>query len=271
MVKSVKYVSIGLIALLVGGYLLLGRGFFSYVRTSAGAVQESVKESVPIEFELRRARNLIEAILPELQAQVRLIAREEVEIAALEKEIDDSLARLDSEQDALAELRNKMDVQQVAYQYNGRDWTRMQLTEQLARRFDRFKQGELAVASKQKLLDKRNESLASALTALDTMRQRKMELEQKVEGLAAQARMVKAEKIESGLIVQSSDLSEAEQLLSDIETRLHVAQRVLEHEQEFFPEPLIQAPLSDQEVLSAYDAYFNDADSSRMMVTRTEK
>jgi hypothetical protein len=76
------------------GFLALGAGFLSYVRTSARSVQNSVKDSVPVEFEFRRARDLIEAILPELQAQVRMIAQEEVEIAALEAEVDAAKKRL---------------------------------------------------------------------------------------------------------------------------------------------------------------------------------
>ena len=71
---------------LVGG-MLFGKDVVSYVRSSAKSVQTVVKDSVPIEFELRRARDLLDEIIPEMHANVRLIAQEEVEVAALNVDI----------------------------------------------------------------------------------------------------------------------------------------------------------------------------------------
>lgn len=267
MLRAVKYVVAAFLAVLVGGVLLLGPGFFSYVRTSARSVQDSVQESVPIEFELRRARDLIESILPELQAQVRMIAQEEVEIAALQADVVASKKRLQVEQKQLTQLRDQMRTTTVSVSFGERDWTRSQLTEQLARRFDRYKTGELAVASKERLLEKRNESLAAALSSLDSMRHRKAEMEQKVESLAAQSRLVEASKFQSGVRVQGSDLSEADQLLKQIETRLAVAERVLDHEQDVFAIDLVDEVMSEQQVLTQYDAYFGEQPEAKMMVT----
>ena len=65
---------------IVGG-MLFGKDVVSYVRSSAKSVQTVVKDSVPIEFELRRARDLLEEIIPEMHANIRLIAEDEVEVA----------------------------------------------------------------------------------------------------------------------------------------------------------------------------------------------
>lgn len=265
MLRYVKYAVLSALTVIVGGLLLLGGNFSSYVRTSARSVQAAVQESVPVEFELRRARDLIEAILPELQAQVRMIAQEEVEIAALETDIRNNVVRLEGERAALARLRETMHVQQVSYSIGNRELSRSQLTEQLHQRFQRFKQGELAVASKERLLQQRQQSLDAALAMLDKAQHRKAELEQKVEALAAENRLVKATKIESGHKFDGSRLSEADQLLSQIQTRLDVAQRVLAHEQDIFsgdPDGEIVIDwVDEQHVLSEIDAYFDNADT----------
>ena len=267
MIRFAKYAVVTLLVVGIGGFVFLGPSFPSYIRTSASAVRQSVKDTVPIEFELRRARDLIKAILPELQAQVRAIAEEEVAIAALEAEIGRSDARLKGELATLTSLRDKMRVQQVSFESGGRKWTRTQLTEQLAQRLDRYKQGQITLESKQALLDRRNESLNAALASLDTMRHRKAILEQKVEALAAQARMVQAAKIESGLQVDSSGLSEADRLLADIETRLHVAHRVLEHEQDVFEITIPVAAPTEEQVLLEYDEYFGAEPQANTMVS----
>ena len=267
MLRSIKYAVATVVAVVVCGFFLVGSQFFSYVRTSARSVQDSVRENVPVEFELRRARDLIEAILPELQGQVRMIAQEEVEIAALESEVTDSKKRLQGEETKLSQLRDQMRTQTVSFQSSGRNWTRQQMTEQLARRLDRYKTGQLAISSKERLLEKRNESLSAALSSLDSMRHRKAELEQKVESLAAQARLVQASQFDSGIRVDGSDLSEADQLLKEIETRLAVAKRVLDFEQDVFAIDFSDDEVSEEQVLSEFDEYFGPEDDGQMMVT----
>jgi hypothetical protein len=266
MLRYVKYAVLSVLTVIVGGVLLFGANFSSYVRTSAHSVQDAVKESVPVEFELRRARDLIEAILPELQAQVRMIAQEEVEIAALETDIRNNVSRLESERETLARLRETMHVQQVSYSIGNRELSRSQLTEQLHQRFQRFKQGQLAVNSKERLLEQRQKSLDAALAMLEKTRHRKAELAQKVEALAAENRLVKASKIEAGNKIDGSRLSEADQLLTQIQTRLDVAQRVLAHEQDIYSSDpdgeIVIDWVDEQHVLSEIDAYFDNGDTN---------
>lgn len=257
MLRWIKYGLGAVVVVGVAGFVLLGSNFRSYIHTSTRAAQQAVRDAVPMEFELRRASDMIEAILPDLQSQVRMIAQEEVEISALEADIEESAKRINKEQRTLASLRNKMRVQQVSYSVNGRDIEREQLTEQLHQRFERFKQGELALASKQKLLEKRQDGLNAALAMLDKMRHRKAELEQKVEALAAQHRLVQASAIESGTLIDGSSLSNADQLLENIETRLEVAQRVLAHEQDLFTESVDDELVDEEQLLAELDEYFD--------------
>ena len=268
MVRWITYSLGTLTTVVVVGFLLLGGSFASYVRTSARSVQESVQDSVPLEFELRRARDLIDTILPDLQSHVRTIAQEEVAISALENELIVSNKRLQSEQSALASLRNKIRVKQVSYSIGDRDLSRQQLTQQMHQRFERYKQGELAVESKTRLLEKRREGLGAALAMLDKMRNRKVELEQKVEALAAQSRLLNASKVEAGIVIDGSQLSEADQLLGQIETRLAVAKRVLAHEQDAFAIPLDDNVVVEENVIAAYDEHFGEKADGEVLVSK---
>ncbi len=265
MLRFVKYGLMSVVAVTSGGFLLLGMSFPSYLRTSATTVRQSVQETVPIEFQLRRTRDLIDQVLPDLQSQVRIIAQEEVAIAGLESEIARDNARLESEQTALLSLRTQMRAQQVAFEVNGSKISREQMTERIHQRFEQFKQGEMTLQSKQRLLEKRNEGLAAALTTLDTMRHRKAELELKVEALAVQCRLIQASAVATGSNVDASHLSEADQLLDQLETRLAVAQRVLAHEQEGIEIeiPLNKDTVSEEQVLLEYDRYFGDEEENQ--------
>ena len=61
MVKTGVVVVVG--AGLIGA-LFLGKDAASYMRVSAKSVQSAVKDSVPIEFELKRAHDMLEDIIP---------------------------------------------------------------------------------------------------------------------------------------------------------------------------------------------------------------
>ena len=75
--------AVGVLAL--GAGIIFGREAWSYATSSARSVRSAVKENVPIEFQLRRARDLVDDIIPEMHANIRLIAQQEVEIDALKR------------------------------------------------------------------------------------------------------------------------------------------------------------------------------------------
>ena len=96
-----KCIKIGLVAaagLAVVGGLVFGTDAVSYFYTSAKSVRTAMKDKVPTEFELQRARDLLDDIIPEMQANIRLIAQEEVEVAALRAEIERVQVSLADEQ-----------------------------------------------------------------------------------------------------------------------------------------------------------------------------
>jgi hypothetical protein len=247
-------------AVLVGGFLF-GTDFFSYVKTSAGTVRESVRENVPIEFELERARDLINEILPEIHSNIHVIAQDEVEIAALQEDIQQSTEQLGDERKGLARLRNKLNVVNASYSVSGRNYSRAQLMEFVSQRFSRVKDAEVILGSKQRLLNTRETSLQAAMQLLERARHKKAELEQKVEGLIAQNRLLKASAVQSKVHVDHSKLSRADQLLSDIQKRLDVAERVLAHEEStvLFIEPSM---IDETSLLAEIDAHLADDDDS---------
>ena len=69
------------------GMFFLGRDALSYVGTSLGWIKDSVKNSVPIDFEIQRARRMIKDLVPDIRCNMQLIAKEEVEVEHLDKQI----------------------------------------------------------------------------------------------------------------------------------------------------------------------------------------
>jgi len=240
---------------LVGG-VIFGNELFSYLRTSTGAVRESVREAVPIEFELQRARDLIDDILPEIHANVRLIAEDEVEIAVLEKDLVSSADQLQTDRRLLGQIREKLETQNVSYEIGNRNYSRKQLAEQAALKLARLKDAEMIQASKKRLLETRQKSLQAAMQMLDRAKNRKTQLAQKVESLVAQHRLVKASSVGSRFQVDHSKLSKADQLLNDIQKRVDVSERVLAHDS--ISEITMEDVLDEDELLAEIDDHLRE-------------
>ena len=239
------------------GGLLFGKDVVSYVSSSAKSVRTVVKDSVPIEFELRRARDLLEDIIPEMHANIRLIAQEEVEVAALKADITKSEENIGEEKARIGKLRNALNVQQAQYYFGDREYPRSYVKEDLANRFERFKESEIVLASKRRLLTTRENSLHAAMNLLEQTRSRKRLLEDKIESLASQYRLVKAASIGSNIQVDSSKLAKTEKLINQIKKRLDVAERVLAHESQFVQAIPVDAVV-EADLLTQVDEYFQD-------------
>ena len=253
--KALRYGLAGTGGAVVLGLLLFGTDRISYLSTSTGELRATVRDSVPIEFELQRARNLIDEILPEIHANVRLIAEDEVEIAALTRDIEQSEENVAEARTSLARMRAMLNESGTTFKVGHRTVSREQVTESLSHELSRLKDDEMILASKKRLLETRQDSLTAAMRMLDGAKNRKRELEQKVESLVAQHRLLKASSVGSGSRVQISDtkLSKADQLLSEIQKRLDVSERVLAHES--VADLIMETPVDEADVLAEVDAH----------------
>ena len=254
---------------LVGG-MLFGKDVVSYVRSSAKSVRTVVKDSVPIEFELRRARDLLEEIIPEMHANVRLIAQEEVEVAGLNVDIAKSQDSTKEEELRIAKLRSALAEPKAQYCFAGREYPRSYVKEDLANRFERFKESELVLASKKRLLVSRENSLYAAMQMLEQTRSRKRMLQDKIESLASQHRLVKAASVGSNIQVDNSKLAQTEKLITQIKKRLDVAERILAHESQFVQAIPVDAVV-EEDLLTQVDDYFQSRDhQTKLASTATQ-
>jgi len=254
--KGIKVGLAATVGLAVAGGLVFGTDAVSYLYTSAKSVRTAMKDKVPTEFELQRARDLLDDIIPEMQANIRLIAQEEVEVAALGAEIERVQESLADEQARIGKLRDVLSTQQVSYTLGGLDYGREQIKGELARRFDRFKEAEVVLTGKRRLLETREQSLQAAMQMLDRTRAQKARLDDQITALESQHRLVKAASVGSRVQIDNSKLAQTEKLLAQIKKRLDVAERVLAHEARFV-QPIPVDVISEEDLLAQVDEHFS--------------
>lgn len=244
-------------ALLTGG-LIFGSELSSYVRSSARSIRVAVKDNVPVEFELRRARDLLDGIGPEIHNSVRAIAEQEVETGMLKRDIDESKIAVAEECSRVQKLRDAVASGQTSFTFGDMNFSRSQVTQELSRRFANLKAAQTALTAKLVLLENRQKSLAAAQDALESAKSQRAMLESQIEGLEAQYKLVQAtsQSSPSPSQLDHSKLAQAKHVIGDIRKHLEVAERVLAHEAKFTPSLPADA-VDEKDLVNQVDLHLN--------------
>ncbi len=238
------------------GFLVLGTGFGSYISTGVGLASSKVRDSIPIEFEIKRAEGLIDGIIPEIQACKKVVAQEEVEMDYLRQDI----VQIEKTQ---AKSYEKIRVQQAAlkrgedrYFFGGKSYVRADVESDLDRTFESHKASESLLESKRRILAARSSSVEAARKRLEQVKAEKDKADAMLQNLVAQMRQVQAlEAVGSKFVLDGSKLAQAKDLLSRCQKRLDVAQRMIEEDVVDNETISIDTP-GARNVVEEVDAYF---------------
>ena len=231
MLKLIKWGIIGGVVVIGAGAIFFGRDLFSYATSSGRLIRTAVKDSIPVRFEIQRARDLLDDLIPEMQANLRLVAQEEVEVASLEKEVSRDREVVSARRVEMEKLQESLRT--LPASFNGTEPARKGFIEDAGRRFERFRSSEDLLASKEKLLSNRKRSLQVAIERLEKTRQARVELAAQIENLEQQFRTLQMQGDPLSVKIDDTKLAQTQRLLTDLKKRLDVAQRVLEREAEF--------------------------------------
>jgi len=251
-----KVVIVGGLALLVCG-LVFGTSMLSYISTSAGYFTESVRDSVPVGFEIDRARGMIRDLAPEVEKNMRLIAKEEVRVKRLQEQIAETETRLEKEKDQILRLKGDLESARETYNYAGRTYTAEQVQADLANRFKRYRTGEATLESWEKILGARQQSVAAARDKLEGMLVAKRQLEVEVENLVARQQMIAAAKATSQYQFDESQLGRVKELVANLQTRLDVADNLVRAETRFLDEIPLDEPVQEN-IVDEVASYFGE-------------
>jgi len=224
MVKKSLYVG-GAAALLLA--LLFGGDAFSYLKTGVRNTRAAVTDNIPIEFQLERARNMIKDLDPEIARNMRIIAKEEVEICGLKEDLKGLETKLAKSEREVLRLSSDLKRGDSTFVYAGKSYKAEQVKTDLENRFNRHKALKSTVDSLQKVVSKREQGLTAAQEKLSAMQAAKGQLEADVAELAARYKMVEVAQSSSNFKFDNSVLSRAQETVRDIGTRIKVAENLV--------------------------------------------
>jgi hypothetical protein len=222
----IKKALFSVVALGLTTVVLFGRDAASYVGTTYDRLTNSVKESVPVEFQIDRARAMVRDLEPEIRRSMHVIAKEEVALEQLNIQIDGSEKKVSQDKSEILRLQADLGQGKDLYRYASRSYTSDQVKQDLARRFNRFKVTDETLVNLKSMRDARERNLDAAQQKLASMINARRKLEVDVQNLEAKRKLVEVAQASSDYVFDDSQLARAKELINDIRTQLDVAAKL---------------------------------------------
>jgi chromosome segregation ATPase len=215
-------------------YLAFGTSAPSYVRTAFCRVRHNAKDAVPVQFEIDRARQQIANLEPAIKDNIENLARAEVDVEYLNREIATTQVNLASEKKAMLALRESLETGDFRLAGHGHvRYTEDEVKGDLARRLDRYRNVNKILEEKEATLKAREKSVIAARKLLMEMAAQKQTLLTKLEKIEAHLKMIEATKATNEFDFDDSALARAKSSVADLERRLEVMERKSEMESRF--------------------------------------
>lgn len=250
-------VGAGVAVLLLG--LFFGRDAASYVSTAFGKARRHVRESVPVGFDIERARKLITSLDGDIEQNMTLIAREEVEVAKLTREVDTQKEQLARGKEQILRLNGDLQSGTASFVYAGRSYSAEEVKSDLSHRFARFRTMEQTASKLEQILHARERGLDAARQKLEAMLASKRQLEVDIADLEARQKLVEVHKATSDFNFDDSRLSRTKELIEEISTRIEVAERLVNSQGDYHAEiPLDEESTGAADISDQITDYFGE-------------
>ncbi len=257
MTKKFKLVGGGVAVGALLLFLLFGSDALSYVSTSISKVHNSVKGSVPVDFELERARNEVDKITPEIQSNMQLIAKEEVELEQLSERIDSLEESLVGDHRAIMRLQADLESGSETFIYTGNEYSATEVKRDLSNRFSEYKVNDETLKSLKQVYVSRQHNLDIAEEKLAEMQSIKRQLVAQIDNLEARNKMVEVARSSSELVISDSQVARTSELIDEIKSRLSAEEKILDAEILPMDRIPVEADGDENDIVADVAAYFN--------------
>lgn len=227
--------------------LLFGPSAPSYVKTAFHKVRHSAKGAVPVQFEIDRALQEVEALEPAIQQNIENLARAQVDVEYLNKEIASTRENLGQEVKTMTALKDSLKTGATQLTSGGVTYTADDVKRDLARRVDHCRQIKRILQEKEETLKLRRDAVRSAQKQLAAMAEQKRALKTRVEGIQARLAQVQAAQASNEFTFDDSALARAKQTVAELEKSVDVMAKVAEQEGRYLEKgsPVIVEPSRD--------------------------
>jgi chromosome segregation ATPase len=256
---SVKTAIVGGVSALALGGLVVGTSVVSYVRTASHEVQEAVEDAVPIDFQLKRARDMLENELePEIRKMKHVVAESQVGVEHLQAKLDEKQETVTQRRAEILARSEQLKSQKTTFLVNDVSYTKTELEDDLGKRFDRFKTLEQTFKTEQRVLEAKRQAVKANESKVEKLLAAREDLKLQIEELTARVSALKAAETIADSDFDDSKLSKVKDLLDSLDAKVDVRERELSLEGQTTDLIPVETEETTKGVVDSVDAYFGN-------------
>lgn len=266
-----KLVIGGVVFSLLAALVAFGGTPFSYARTWVASWKKNAEDSVPLDLKIQNAREEVEKLGQEARKGMRVIAEQQVEVENFKESVAKRREELVGHEAALLKMRNDLKRGEDSYVYAGQTYLASEVRQDLALRFERFQMAEESLKRDAKILAAKQKALRANERRVEEMLSAKKQLEVQIEQLEARHKTLLAEKANSNIEFDDTQLARTRTLIKKIDKQLKVETRLLAEEGKIsgmipVNEKPREIPLTD--VTKKIDEYFAKRNGKGVKIVR---
>jgi hypothetical protein len=226
-----KKIGIATLAVVAGLFILNSTHLGSYARTAWKKVKATAQRQVTPEFTLETIRNEIGRLDPEMTNYINTVARQEVELTNLTKEIKENKLTLEKAKDQIWVMNEAMEGgEKVVFlgALNSTPISQERLQSILNQKLTSTKRLQDNVKMQEKVLEAKEAALQSNKEKLMAMKDLKQKLILEADNLEAQLKALQVAETKSEFQLDDSKLSQIKSMLADVRTQIEVRQKEAE-------------------------------------------
>jgi len=244
-------------------YLVFGTSAPCMFRTALQRVRHNADDAISVPFKIDQAREEIASLEPAIKDNIESLARAEVDVEYLDREIAATRDNLAGEKKAMLALRESLESGDFRLAGHGHvRYTADEIKGDLARRLDHYRNITKILQEKEATLKARQKAVIAARKQLTEMAAQKQLLLTKLAGIEAHLKMIEATKATNEFDFDDSALARAKQAVSDLEKRLEVLDRKAEMEGRFVDSGIPLSLEPGRDVVKELDAEFGTPDAT---------
>ena len=232
----VKKIFIATIAVVAGLFILNSTHLGSYAKTAFKKAKSAVKGQVSPEFMLETARNEAAQLIPDMRRNISTVAAKDVAVQRLRDEVVALRNNLDKQKDHVRVMKDelKSGTEKVSYNYNGRDFTRPQLTSRLSRELAASQSCAKQLAAKEALLESEEQALDAARQQLASMKSIKEQIDIEISRLDAEVQTLRLTQARTNTCqLDDSRLARIKGMLEDVRNQVQIGLKTIDYSKKY--------------------------------------
>jgi chromosome segregation ATPase len=219
-----KKIGILALAVVAGLFILKSTHLGAYARTAFKKAQASLKQEVPLEFQLESIRNEAAHFMPEMRKQISALAAEDVSVSSLRNEVATLKGNVEKQKEQVRLSRTELASADMKTDFDRRSNKIARLRDKLERQVTTLRRSTEELKAREELLEARERGLDAAKEQVASMKAQKEQWDVQIAQMEAEIKSLRLAQTKSNFQLDDSKFARIKGMIEDVRKQIQTQQ-----------------------------------------------